>query len=121
MAQMNLSTKEKQTHRYGDRLVVAKEERGGMGMDWGFGVSRCKLLHLEWISIEVLLYSIGNNIQCLGIDHMENNIRKGICIYICVCTCMYLYIYTHTYIYIYITGSLAILQKLAQHCKLAII
>ena len=33
-----------------NRLVVAKRERGGRGMDWGFGVSRCKLLHLEWIS-----------------------------------------------------------------------
>ena len=25
------------------------------GMDWEFGVSRCKLLHLEWISNEILL------------------------------------------------------------------
>ena len=37
-----------------NRLVVAK----GEGREWdglGFGVSRCKLLHLEWISNEVLL------------------------------------------------------------------
>ena len=36
-----------------DRLVVAKEE--GVGLAWGFGVSRCKLLHLEWRSNEILL------------------------------------------------------------------
>ena len=32
------------------------------GMDWGFGVSRCKLLHLEWTSNEILLYKTGNYI-----------------------------------------------------------
>ena len=36
---------------------------GGWGTDWELGVSRCKLLHLEWISNEVLLYSTGNYIQ----------------------------------------------------------
>ena len=29
-------------------------------MNWEFGVSRCQLLYLEWISNEVLLYSIRN-------------------------------------------------------------
>ena len=38
-------------------------------MDWKFGVSRCKLLHLECIISEVLLYSTGNYVQCLGIEH----------------------------------------------------
>ena len=38
-------------------------------MDWEFGVSRCKLLHLEWKSNEVLLYSTGNYIQSPGIDY----------------------------------------------------
>ena len=38
-------------------------------MDWGFGVSRCKLLHLEWINSKVLLYSIGDYIQYPGINH----------------------------------------------------
>ena len=28
---------------------------GGSGMDWEIGVSRCKLLNLEWISNKVLL------------------------------------------------------------------
>ena len=46
MAQINLLTE--QTH-IENRLVVAKGEGGESGMDWEFGDSRCKLLHLEWI------------------------------------------------------------------------
>ena len=34
-------------------------EEGGSGMDWEFGVGRCKLLHLERVSNEVLLHSTG--------------------------------------------------------------
>ena len=52
-----------------NRLVIAKWEEGRYGMDGEFGVSRGKLLHLEWISNEVLPYSTGNYIQALGIDH----------------------------------------------------
>ena len=39
---------------------------------------KCKLLHLGWISNEVLLYSTGNHIQSLGIDRMEDDMRKRI-------------------------------------------
>ena len=67
MAQMNLSTKEKQT-QIENRLVVAKGEEGGSGMDRKFGVSRCKLLHLEWISNEVLLCNI-ENYPVFGTDY----------------------------------------------------
>ena len=59
--------------RYGtdmeSRLVFAGRVEGGSGIDGEFGVSRYKLLHLEWISHDVLLYSTGNYIQSLGIDH----------------------------------------------------
>ena len=43
--------------------VVVKEM--GKGMDWEFGVSRCRLLYIymDWISNKVLLYSTGNSIQ----------------------------------------------------------
>ena len=34
-----------------------------------FGVSRCKLLHFEWTSNEVLLHSTGSYIQSLRIEH----------------------------------------------------
>ena len=35
-------------------------------MDCEFGVNRCKLLHLEWISNDVLLYSTGNYIPIIN-------------------------------------------------------
>ena len=49
-----------------NRLVVAKGQGGGSGIDGEFGVSRCKLFHLEWVSSEVLLYSTGNLSSLLG-------------------------------------------------------
>ena len=50
-------------------------------MDWESGVNRCKLLLLEWISNEVLLYSTGNYTKSL---EMEDNVRKRIHMYICM-------------------------------------
>ena len=50
------------------RLVVAKARGGGSGMDWEF---RVKLLHLEWVDNEVLLYSTGNYVQSLVMEHDE--------------------------------------------------
>ena len=82
MVQMNLSIKQKQTHRHGEEILVAKGERRRSGMDWDFELRRCKL-HLEWISNEVLLCSTGNYSQSLGIDHDGNNIRKRE--HVCVC------------------------------------
>ena len=41
-------------------------------MDWEFGISRFKLAYKEWIN-KVLLYSTGNNIQYLVINHNEKN------------------------------------------------
>ena len=37
-------------------------QRGGSRIEWESAVNRCKLLHLEWISNEILLYSTGNYI-----------------------------------------------------------
>ena len=45
-------------------------------MDWEIGVSRCKLLHLEWTSNKVLLYSTGNYILSPGIDYDGNDYKK---------------------------------------------
>ena len=66
---MNLSTKQTRTHGHGEQTCGCQGGEGRSGMDWEFGVSRCKLLYLEWISNEVLLYSTGNYSQSLGIDH----------------------------------------------------
>ena len=53
-----------------NRFVVAKGWGGERDWDgWECGVSRCKLLNLEWISNEVIFYSTGNYIWSLGIDH----------------------------------------------------
>ena len=52
-----------------NRLVVAKGEGHQGGMDWEFGISRCKLVYIGWISNKVLLYSTGNYIQSPGINH----------------------------------------------------
>ena len=53
-----------------NRLVVAKGVRGGRGVDWEFGISRYKLVYIEWISNKVLLpYSTGNYIHYPVINH----------------------------------------------------
>ena len=80
-----------------NRLVVAKGE-GREWMEWEFGVSRCKLLHLECISNEVLLYSTGNYIQSLGVEYDGKEYeKKNMCIHIHT----HIYTYTYTYIYMY--------------------
>jgi len=51
------------------RPVEVKE---GEGREWdglGIGVHKCILLHLEWISNEVLLCSRGNDVQSLAMEH----------------------------------------------------
>ena len=54
---------------------------GGNGMDWEFGVNRCKLLPLEWISNGILLYSTGNYVWPLVIEH-DNVIKKNVYMYV---------------------------------------
>ena len=51
---MNLSTKHKETHGYREQTCGCRGGGGGSGMHRKFGINRCKLLHLEWISNEVL-------------------------------------------------------------------
>ena len=46
-----------------NKLVVVKGKRWGRAMDWVFGVSRYKLLCIEWINNKVLFYSTGGHIQ----------------------------------------------------------
>ena len=58
----NESFHSKETHGLGEQTCGCPGGEGGGGMDWEFGVNRCKLLHLEQISNEILLYSTGNYI-----------------------------------------------------------
>ena len=74
MAQTNLSTKQKQTHSHGEETCGC--QGGGSGIDWELGVSRCKLLHLEWVSNEALLHSTRDCIHLLGQNMMGDNMRK---------------------------------------------
>ena len=51
-------------------------------MDGEFEVGRCKLLHLEWITNEVLQYSTGNYIQFLRMEHDGRQYEKKNVIYV---------------------------------------
>ena len=83
MAQMNLSTKQRQTYRHGEQTCGCQGGGGGSRMDWEFRVGRCKLLYLQWMDNEVLLYSTGNNTQFLGIEHDGKEYKKEN-VYICM-------------------------------------
>ena len=77
--------------------MVAKGEGGRM--EWEFGVSRCKLLHIESLNNKILLYNTENYIQYPVISHNGNEYEEEY-IYVCV------YIYIYIYIYICISESL---------------
>ena len=55
------------------------ERRGGM--DWEFGISSCKLLYIEWINNNVLMYSTGKYIQYPVINHNGKDEKEYIHIY----------------------------------------
>ena len=76
MTQMNSSTK--RTHRHREQTYGC--QRGGK--DWEFGISRCKLVYIEWINSKVRLYSTENYIQYLVINHNEKDIKQNVYIYI---------------------------------------
>ena len=53
MTQVNLPEKQKQPHRPREQTCGCQGREGGL--DWEFGISRCKLLHIEWMNNQVLL------------------------------------------------------------------
>ena len=65
---MNLSIRQKQTHRHGKQTCGCQ---GGEGREWDLEVKRCKLPHLEWTDNKVLLDSTGNYTQSPETDHGE--------------------------------------------------
>ena len=80
-----------------NRPVVPKGEGDRGGVDWEFGISRCKLLHVGWINSMIRLYSTGNYIQYPMINHNGKEYEKE---------------------YIYVTlNHFAIQQKLTQQSK----
>ena len=71
---MNLSMKQKQTHRHGEQTCGYNSKGTGRGMEWEVGVSRSKLLYMEEIN-KILLYSTENYIQCPMINHNEKKLK----------------------------------------------
>ena len=101
---MNISTQQKQTHRHRTDLWLPGMGRGAgrRGMDWDFGVGRCRLLHLEWINNKALLYCTGNYIQYPVLNHNGKEYKKRM--YLCIKL-----------------SHFAVQQRSAQHCKSTIL
>ena len=60
MIQMNLFTKEKQTHRPREGTYAYQGEGQRQGIVREFGMDKYTLLYLKWITNKDLLYSTGN-------------------------------------------------------------
>ena len=73
---MNLSMKQKQSHRHREQTCGCQGGCSGGGMDREFGISRGKLVYIEWINNKVLLYSTGNYIQYLVINYNGREYEK---------------------------------------------
>ena len=80
--QMNLFTKQKQTHRLKTNLWLPKG-KGGVGrMDWRFGISICTLWYMEWMVNRDLQYSTWNSTQYSVIIYMgKESEKEWICVY----------------------------------------
>ena len=79
---MSLFMKQKQTHRHREQTCSWQGGGGKGGMEWQFGISRCKLIHIGWINNKVVLYSTGNRIQRLVINHSGKTMKKNMYIYV---------------------------------------
>ena len=55
--------------RHGEKTCSCQGGWWWGGMDWEFGMSRCKLLYIGCINNMVLLYSTGNYIKYPVINH----------------------------------------------------
>ena len=89
--------KEKQSQTQKINLWLLKRRKSGGVKDWDFGISRCKLLYIEWIN-KFLPYSTRNYIQYPMINHNAKVYE------------LYIYIYTH--IHVCVTESLCHAAKI---------
>ena len=83
---MNLSMKQKQNQGHREQARGCQGTGGGKGKYWEFGISRCKLVYIEWINKKALLQSTGNYIQSPVINHNGEEYEKyidGCVIYMC--------------------------------------
>ena len=65
----NESFHRKKLNGLGEQTCGCHREGGGSGMDWESRVNKCKLLHLECVNNEILLYSTGIYIKSLMMEH----------------------------------------------------
>ena len=72
----NRLTDRQQTQTLTTDLWLPRGRRDGGWMDSEFGISRCKLLHIEWINNKVLLCSTGNYIQYPMINYNGKESEK---------------------------------------------
>ena len=77
----NESFHRNEKHGHGEETYGCQGGGGGIGMDWEFGVNRCKLLPLEWISNEILMIALGTISSHLW---WKKIIEKKECTYACV-------------------------------------
>ena len=94
---MNISMKQKQTHRHREQMCGCQGEGGWQREGLGVGISRRKLVYVGWIYDKVLLYDTGNYIQYAVMNQNGKGYVKE-----------YIYVYMHMYVCIYI----AIVQSL---------
>ena len=78
-------------HGHGDQTCVCLEVGGGSGTDREYGVGRCKLLYLEWISNGSYYTAQGTISNLLGENMTEDSMKKKKSTY------------THTHIYDWVT------------------
>ena len=62
--------------------MIQKEDTQGEGWSRKVGVSRCRLLYMEWINNNVLLYRAENYIQYPMINHNGKEYIKKECVHI---------------------------------------
>ena len=76
MAQISLLWNRNRYTDIENQLMIAKGEGEGVGQTGSLGLADANL-HLEWKSNEVLLYSRGNSIQSLVIEHDGRQYEKN--------------------------------------------
>ena len=82
MIQVNLFTKQKQTHKYRKQTYFPKNRRGAQEeVNQEFGVNINTLLYIKYINSKVILYSTENYIKQLIIIYNGKEYEKNIYLY----------------------------------------
>ena len=69
MTQMNLFMKQKQSQEQREQIWwLPRTGGGGRGEEWELGISRCKLVYIEWINSKGTIYSKHRELYSLSYD-----------------------------------------------------